>query len=274
VPHVEGDSGQLSQAIASLVANASEAYEGKAGTVKLTTGVRRVDPASLADAITVAGDLFEGYRVYVEVQDTGCGMEEETASKIFDPFFTTKFAGRGLGMAAVMGIVRSHGGMIKVKSSPGTGTTATIYFPAAKDAEQELQRAITAGTEETPGQTVLVIDDEPTVRDVTDAMLSRRGHRVITADSGEEGLRLFAEHREVIGVILLDLTMPDMSGEAVYREVSRTAPGTRVVLMSGYDELEATNRFSVDGLAGFIQKPFTADALNEKIESILARKTD
>lgn len=275
VPAVEGDYGQLSQVIASLVANASEAYAEGGGQVTVTTGVRRVDRQALADAATVSGDLLEGDRVYLEVQDHGCGMDEETASKIFDPFFTTKFAGRGLGMAAVMGIVQSHGGMVKVETGEGTGTTVTVYFPVAEDRVEAADGIGEDGGDAAGGhgQTVLVIDDEPTVRDVTSAMLSRRGHRVLCADSGHAGLEQFAEHRANIGVILLDLTMPDMSGETVYREVSRRAPGTRVVLMSGYDEQEATNRFSSQGLAGFIQKPFTAEDLNAKIDSILAEQT-
>ncbi len=272
LPYIEGDVTQLRQVIMNLITNASDAIGDKSGVIILSTGVMEVDRAYLAGTY-VNEELPEGYYVYVEVSDTGCGMDKETKAKIFDPFFSTKFTGRGLGLAAVLGIMRGHGGAIKVYSEPGRGTTFKVLFPRkelpqkpgeGKPAEKPKAAEKWGGT-----GTVLVVDDEETVRSVSKMILEDVGFNVLTAKDGEEGLDIFREHSGEIVAVLLDLTMPHLGGEDAFREMRRIKSDVHVLLSSGYNEQEATDRFAGKGLAGFIQKPYRAQKLIEKLRRIL-----
>jgi signal transduction histidine kinase len=266
---IEGDAAQIQQVIMNLVINAAEAIpEGHVGTVLITTGMQDIDAAYI-QSIFGDADLAPGNHVCLEVHDTGTGMDTTTLGRIFDPFFTTKFTGRGLGLAAVLGIVRGHKGGVKVYSEPGQGTTFKILFPATADkqidrAEAEGVRAASSGT-----GTVLVIDDEEIVRRTARATLERFGYSVLEAENGELGVSLFRERSRDIAVVLLDMTMPVMSGEEAFRHLRSIRQDVKVILSSGYNEVEAVRRFTGKGLAGFLQKPYTGTKLAEKIRSIL-----
>jgi CheY-like chemotaxis protein len=218
----------------------------------------------------VDDNLPAGSYVFVEVADTGCGMKEEDRAKIFDPFFTTKFAGRGLGLAAILGIVRGHHGAIKVESELGRGTTIRVLFPASERTVAPAEVTEEPPAEEVSGTgTVLVVDDEKVVRLAARMILEQSGFTVLTANDGREALEVFREHKDTIDAVVLDMTMPHLSGEEVFGEMRRLRPDVRVVLSSGYDEQEATKRFTGKGLAGFLQKPYRSDALIGMLRQIM-----
>jgi CheY-like chemotaxis protein len=252
-----------------LLTNASDALREEPGLITITTGEVVADRDYLA-ASFVEEELPEGRYIYLEVADTGCGMDEATKTKIFDPFFTTKFTGRGLGLAAVLGIVRGHHGTIRVYSEVGCGTTFKLLFPIAADAEPmggELGAV--------PGETwsgnglILLVDDEATVRTVARRMLERIGFRVALAGDGRAALRVLEARAEEVTAVLLDMMMPEMSGEEAFREIRRRYPSLPVILSSGYNEQEATSRFVGRGLAGFIQKPYRLEELRETLRGVL-----
>lgn len=217
------------------------------------------------------GEIQPGPYVALEVRDTGAGIAPNVLGRIFDPFFTTKFAGRGLGLAAVRGIVQGHGGSMSVDSTPGQGTTFNLLFPASRREDPRrpakvAQQAAFQGT-----GTVLVIDDEQIVRDIAQATLERFGYRVVLADDGRKGLEAFRRLAGRVDLVLLDLTMPVMSGEETFRELQNIRSDIRVILSSGYNEAEATRHFTGKGLTGFLQKPYTSARLAEAVRSALAQ---
>ena len=269
LPAVEADMTQMRQVVMNLITNASEAVGDAAGTIAISTGAMRCDLEYLS-ATYLDDELPEGLYVHLEVTDTGCGMDDETLSKIFDPFFTTKFSGRGLGLAAVLGIIRGHKGALKVYSEPGRGTTFKVLLPVV-EGSAEMQEAESTETGGWRGSgTILVVDDEETVRTVGGVMLGRVGFSVLTAADGREALRVFREHADDIVCVLLDLTMPDMGGEETFRELRRIRRDVHVILSSGYSEEEVTQRFVGKGLAGFVQKPYQLASLLPMLKRILS----
>jgi two-component system cell cycle sensor histidine kinase/response regulator CckA len=268
VPLIEADAGQIQQVIMNLVINGSEAVgPTENGTVLVTTGVQMVDEHYLLSTVGESAGLKPGMFVSLEVHDTGCGMDQLTMSRIFDPFFTTKFMGRGLGLAAVQGIVRGHSGTIKVYSRPGNGTTFKVLFPATEGLAQPKAPLIAPALAR--DQLILVIDDEDIVRRTAKSMLERNGYTVVVAENGEEGVELFNVLAEKVSAVLLDMTMPVMNGEEAFSRLRSIRADVKVILSSGYNEVEAIRRFTGKGLAGFIQKPYTSVALAEKIKSVL-----
>jgi two-component system cell cycle sensor histidine kinase/response regulator CckA len=268
VPPIEADPAQMQQLIMNLIINGAEAIEPETnGVVLVTSGVQQVDSDHLPGRLMPA-ELTPDQYVYVEVQDTGCGMDDETKSKIFDPFFTTKFAGRGLGLAAVSGIVRGHNGAIQVSSTPGEGTTFRVLFPASQQqipaAQAVVPRTGLSGT-----GTVLVVDDEEVVRRTAKAALERYGYTVLLAENGQVGVDVFRHLSDRITLVLLDMTMPVLGGEETLTHLRRIRPDVKVLLSSGYSEVEAVRRFSGKGLAGFIQKPYTAADLAASVQQAL-----
>jgi CheY-like chemotaxis protein/two-component sensor histidine kinase len=267
LPLIEGDASQIQQLVMNLIINAAEAIgEGMNGTVLVSTGVQQVDEHYMRTVLAETA-IKPGKYVYLEVNDTGRGMDEETKARIFEPFFTTKFTGRGLGLAAASGIVRSHRGAMKVYSTPGKGSTFKVLFPTTE--QEGSQQESKPGTDLSGTGVVLVVDDEAVVRQTAKAALGRYGYTVLAAEDGQSAVDLFRQMADRISVVLLDMTMPGLSGEETVQRLQMVRPDVRVVLTSGYNETEAVRRFSGKRLAGFIQKPYTAAQLAEKIKAAL-----
>jgi PAS domain S-box-containing protein len=267
LPLIKADSGQMQQVIMNLLINAAEAIGDDGGAVTVSTRLEELDGRRAATEFPEY-NLTPGPYVCLEVQDTGCGMSAETLGRIFDPFFSTKFAGRGLGLSAMLGIVRAHRGAVRVTSQEGVGTVFHVLVPAAEAAA--LPKGPGAAPRVLPrGSTVLVIDDEEDIRDVVQSVLEHRGLHVLAADDGQRGLAVFQQHAERIDAVLLDMNMPGMSGEAVFAELQRIKPGVKVLVSTGFSEQEAAERFADVPLAGFVHKPYTATALVDKIGAAL-----
>ena len=266
IPSVEADATQLRQIIMNLVINASEAIGDKSGVIAISTGYMDCDRSYLKD-VWLDENLTEGLYVYLEIADTGCGMDKETLSKLFDPFFTTKFTGRGLGMAAVLGIVRGHKGAIKVYSELNKGTSFKVLLPASSR-PAELFNGYSYKDDWHGSGTVLLVDDEETVRGIGTEMLRELGFTVITAADGREGVAAFKQNPD-IAFVILDLTMPHMDGEQCFRVLKQLNPNVKVIISSGYNEQEVTERFVSKGLAGFIQKPYKLSVLKDAIKGMI-----
>ena len=266
LPAVEADATQLRQIVMNLVINASEAIGDRSGVIAITTGCMDCD-ADYQKGVWLDENLTEGLYVFLEIADTGCGMDEETRSRLFDPFFTTKFTGRGLGMAAVLGIVRGHRGAIKVYSEPSKGSTFKVLLPASSRPAALFN--LPENDDDWQGNgTVLLVDDEETVRGIGVAMLKELGFRPVTANDGREALSVFLATPD-IACVILDLTMPHMDGEQCFRELRRIKPDVKVIMSSGYNEQEVTQKFIGKGLAGFVEKPYRLSTLKTALRAIL-----
>jgi two-component system, cell cycle sensor histidine kinase and response regulator CckA len=270
VPQVEGDPAQMRQVIMNLITNASDAMDSGNGRIILTTGSIRADAAYLANA-RIGRDAAPGEFVFVEVRDDGCGMDDATVERIFEPFFTTKFTGRGLGLAAVLGIVRRHQGAIQIETAPGQGTTFRVLLPASAAAASPAPKAPSAPAV-TRGCRVLVVDDEAPVLRVASEMLKRAGFAVETASGGEQAVTMATGPEGAFDVVLLDMTMPKMNGAETFKRLRSLHPRLAVVLMSGYTGEEAVARFGQEGLTGFVQKPFMPAELVKTIADAVAKR--
>jgi len=263
---VLADATQIRQIVMNLVINAADAMGERAGDIHVTTGVRPVAAEFLREARD-GESLAPGDYVFVEVKDNGCGMTPETMSRIFDPFFTTKFAGRGLGLAAVRGIVRGHQGALHVASRPGRGSTFTLLLPPTT---RPLAPPAPATAEpRTYTGNVLVIDDEAPVREAAADLLKTFGFTVVTAKDGPEGIAQYALNPTGFVLVLLDLTMPNLSGEDTLTTLRAIAPDVRVLLISGYSESSRVARLAGVGPLRFLQKPFSRDDLARRIAELL-----
>jgi PAS domain S-box-containing protein len=267
LPPIQADRGQVQQVFMNLVLNAAEAIGSHEGLIAVKTGVENVT-AGYARQHPEAAGIQPGKYVYLEVSDNGCGMDEATKARIFDPFFTTKFTGRGLGLAAVAGIVRGHKGAIAVGSAPGKGSCFTVLFPAAARAVEEPKSAVPEPALQGAG-VVLVVDDEQVVLQMAKRALERQGYTVLLSDSGRAAIDLLRRHPGEIGLVILDLSMPNMNGEEALPEIRKLRPGVKVVVSSGYSESETMVLFKGQRVSGFIQKPYTAAALAEKVKVCL-----
>ena len=257
LPAFEGDAGQIRQVIMNLITNASDAIGAASGRIDVITGRVSAGRDYLRDAC-VGADLAPGEFVFAEVRDNGCGMDAATMNKIFDPFFTTKFSGRGLGLAAALGIVRSHRGAIKISSTPGAGTTFRVLLPATSRRVAAAQAPIAEGTTPVDAH-VLVVDDEASVRAIAEESLRRAGFHVATAHDGQSAVDLVRERD--FAAVLLDLTMPGMPGAEAFDMMRRLRPGLPIVLTSGYSRQHTAARFDGRKVEAFIQKPFLPSAL-------------
>ncbi|NLF38434.1 PAS domain S-box protein [bacterium] len=266
LPPINADATQVRQVVMNLVINASEAIGDQNGLIAVTTGAVQCDRAYLSE-LWLSDELPPGCYVMLEVADTGCGMSKETQARIFDPFFTTKFTGRGLCLAAVHGIVRGHKGAIKVYSEPGQGTTVKVLFPASGHAFAPQRQDAAQEPAWRGAGTVLVADDEDSVRTLGARMLEYLGFTALTAANGREAVDVFAAHKDDICCVILDLTMPEMDGEQTFRELRRIKSDVKVFLTSGYNEQDVTQRFADKGLAGFLQKPYDLDVLSAKLRA-------
>jgi PAS domain S-box-containing protein len=270
LPLVSVDATQIRQVLMNLVLNASESLGDRPGSIVLTTGRQAIDPGYLR-AAGIEDDVPSGPYLFLEVQDSGCGMRDDTIARIFDPFFTTKFSGRGLGLSAALGIVRGHKGAIKVTSEVGRGTTFRIFLPAVAGDADSVPPPSGGGDWRGEG-TVLVIDDEPMVCAVTQRILAVLGFDALVSSDGRQGLAIVRERGDTLAAVLLDLTMPDMDGETAFREIRAVRPDLPIVLMSGYNQQEALARFAGKGIAGFLQKPFTITAMRDGLRKVIAAR--
>ena len=259
LPLVEADATQIRQVVMNLITNASDAVGESGGHIHIRTGLQLL-AADVAELSYLGDPVAPGEYVYVEVDDTGEGMTAETLARIFEPFFSTKFTGRGLGLAATLGIVRGHRGGIRIRSEPGRGSTFRVLLPvsAASLAPTDVSVLPMHGD---GLAAVLIIDDDETVRVVARRLLERRGFKVVVANDGVEGLDKFRAGEHSFSLVLLDLTMPKMGGAATMAELQRIDPDVRVLITSGYREREVTARFAGMEPAGFVQKPFRAEEL-------------
>ncbi|NUN49880.1 MAG: response regulator [Candidatus Brocadiae bacterium] len=269
LPKVEADVTQLRQVVMNLVINASQAIGEREGMITLGTKVARAGRDFLSGCAH-AEDLPEGDYVHFTVADTGSGMDAATRAKIFAPFFTTKRAGRGLGLAAVLGIVRGHKGAIRVDSEPGMGTVFTVLFPAGASLAPRAAGAAAAPADSWRGRgTVLVVDDEEGVRAFARTALEKIGFRVVTAADGQDGIEVLRKHAADTVAVLLDLTMPRLSGNRALPELRKIRPGAKVIVISGYNEADAIKSFDGGGVDAFLKKPFTMDVLRVVLRKLL-----
>ena len=277
LPPVMADESQIQQVVLNLITNAAEAIGESQGEITLATGWMECNDDYLS-ASRLDTKPSAGFYVWMEVRDTGCGMDELIQQKLFDPFFSTKFTGRGLGMSAVLGIVTGHNGAIVINSKPAGGTVIRVLFPTVagcavrKNHDGSFVPGRPAVPEDKPfSGTVLVVDDEKMVRDLTCEMLEYFGFRAVVAADGSEAVKVFSEWADKITLVILDLTMPKMDGLATFNKLRTLNPGVKVLLASGFSEQEATRRFSGQGLAGFLQKPYSMDLLRRELETITGR---
>ena len=270
LPPIEADAAQIQQLIMNIIINAAESIpEGTPGVVAITTRREHAGSQSLPGG---TGELAPGPYVAFEVSDTGCGMDEETQARIFDPFFTTKFTGRGLGLAAVLGIVRGHGGSIHVSSTLGKGTVFRILLPASQGAwEAKPAPPEARAAHYSDGGVVLVVDDEEIVRRTAKQALERAGYTVLLAEDGARGVDVYRREGDRLKCVVLDLTMPVMGGEEAVSRMKGSRADIPIILSSGFNEVQAVRRFEGKGLAGFLQKPYKAGVLVETIRRVLAQ---
>ena len=267
LPNICADNSQIRQIILNLVINASEAIGDRSGIISITTGVMYCEPSYFQETYLNV-DLKEGLYSYIEISDNGKGIPKEDVSKIFDPFYSTKFSGHGLGLAAVLGIVHRHNGAIKVYTEENKGSTFKVLFPVAKENECVISPNDTFEDWQSSG-TILVVDDEESIRGLAQIMLESVGFTICTAVDGRDAVEKFREMKNDIDLVLVDMTMPHLSGLEVFREIKLMSPDMKIVLFSGYNEQSATSQFNGKGLSGFIQKPFTYDTLVGVIKNAL-----
>jgi len=263
LPLIEADPGQIQQVVMNLIINAAEALDGKSGRIFMETTVKTVSIETEHFWRQTNQEILPGAYVSLRVEDNGSGMDTETLNRIFDPFFTTKFTGRGLGLAAVLGIVRGHRGGLQVSSLPEDGTTFELIFPVST-----ANMPITASEEaamQTSSGMILVIDDERPVLEAVQDILELHGFQVLRAENGRFGLDLYQAHQQTIDLVLLDWSMPEMNGSETFAALREFDPNVRVILSSGYSEMETTDNLRSEQLVGYLQKPYSLTTLAETI---------
>lgn len=264
-----GDKSQMQQVVMNLILNAADAIAPNSGHIRITTRFHHCTAAELADKQWLGEALTPDKYLLLEVEDDGCGMDAQTLNKIFDPFFTTKATGRGLGLASVIGIVRSHKGALHVASAPGKGTKFIILLPTAAPECVLLEDGAAANSFVGDNELVLVIDDEPMVREGIVEILTEANLRVLAAANGIEGVRQFRQHTDGLSLVLLDLAMPEMNGEDVFRELQQINAQVPVVIMSGHGKDKMLERIRMLKNVDFIQKPPTTGFLLYTVQSNL-----
>jgi len=263
---VRADVAQLKQVIMNLITNASDAVDARGGRIVVRTGQRTIPkqrPLPLYDGT----DLSPGAYVFLSVSDDGAGMSEETLGRLFEPFYSTKFTGRGLGLSAVQGIVRGHQGGIIVDSQVGVGTSITVFLPSSDQVPERVPSSQAAPPDYAGRGLVLLVDDDERVRKVTELLLREVGFDVVTAETGDQALRLFASEPSRFRLVLLDLTMPDLSGDQVFERVRGLRPDIPVLVSSGYDEQDTMARFG-GGAVEFLPKPYRFEVLQRKLRKL------
>jgi PAS domain S-box-containing protein len=272
LPRIDADASQIGQIIMNLITNASEALGSETGVIFVRTGSMDCDAGKLRETY-LSPDLPAGEYVFIEVSDTGSGMDADTVERIFDPFFTTKFVGRGLGLAAVLGIIRGHNGAIEVDSEMARGTTIRVFLPAGEKQSDEPERPTLQESIKDvnlSGRTIMVVDDEEYVRSLVRRMLEPTGVRVLIADNGHRAIELVRERGDDIDCIVMDVTMPDMDGPETFRRLRRARSNIRIIITSGYSQQDVAQKFEGKGVSGFLSKPFR----REDLTGVLSRALD
>lgn len=264
--HIVGDAAQLRQVVMNLVINASESLGEFGGQIAIRSGVRNLKPEDLAGCL-LSDEPWPGDYVYIEISDSGCGIDEEELGRIFDPFYSTKFTGRGLGLAVVVGIIRRHRGALQVESHVGEGSVFRIFLPVAGKTEASEIPTPSAGLAVDVDGAVLIIDDEEAVRNAASEMIQDLGFEVFCACDGDEGEELFRAHRERIRAVLLDLTMPGRSGAETYYALKQLNGGVAIIVSSGFAEEHVRSQFEPGERLLFLQKPYTFAALSRFIRT-------
>jgi two-component system cell cycle sensor histidine kinase/response regulator CckA len=265
LPNIHGDIAQLRQVVLNLVANAFDALEGQRGSVSIQARVVKTDADFLQDG-WLDTEMMAGQRfVLLEVQDTGCGMDEQTQARVFDPFFSTKETGHGLGLAAVKGIMASHGGSLHLRSIPTKGTTVSVLLPIFDGEDEPKQRfrndkAVEVLKQPTPCS-ILIVDDEESIRELLQDWLEGQGHDALQASNGPDALKIFAERGQDLDLIFLDMTMPKMTGIEVLKQIRSSDTTIPVLLSSGYLKQKMIPDLERLGCSGFIQKPYRLEDL-------------
>jgi PAS domain S-box-containing protein len=269
VPSIRANKAQMRQVVMNLITNASDALRDTGGTISVSLEQVRTQPKSVRDGVRgVAGGDF----LRLEVRDSGCGMSEEIQARIFDPFFSTKRAGRGMGLAAVRGIVQSHGGMIQVQSAVGSGSCFEILLPCAREAERQSSKAVISAPFNEDGKvtaTVLMIEDEDTLRVAVTRMLRREGFTILETGDGATGMDLFQAHATEIDIVLLDLTLPGMSGGEILEGLRKIRPNTKVVLSTAYGRDRALSALSEPKSVYYLQKPYQIQELAALLRKVM-----
>jgi two-component system cell cycle sensor histidine kinase/response regulator CckA len=271
IPPFRGDATQVVQVLINLLKNASDAAEGKPSTIRIRSGLQHVEPDERR--LTVVGpDAKAGDYVFVSICDQGVGMRPEEVGRIFDPFYSTKQTGRGLGLAAVVGIVRGHGGMLEVESQLGVGTTMVVYLPACPLATPSTQPPARSQPAELTSATILVVDDEPVPRQVARTMLERNGCTVVEASNGREAVELYRANPASFRAVLMDLSMPVMDGATALRELRAIDANAKVILVSGYAEHDTTRELAGLRPSALLLKPYRYEQLLAILASVQARR--
>lgn len=270
VPGITADSTQIQQIIMNLIINAAEAIGDANGAITLSLAKSAIE-ADQPETDFFGTTILPGRYACLTVTDNGCGMEPETQKRIFEPFYTTKFTGRGLGMSAILGIIKAHNGALQLSSQAGAGTTFKVYLPV-----QETHETVEAQPEEAPcassadrGDTVLLVDDEEALRSIGMALLNAVGFEVLTAANGHEAVELFRQRKDSIDLVMLDLIMPEMGGLEAYRKLRQISANVPVVICSGYSAGEVADAIRDDQHAGFAQKPYTPNDLKKLFQELI-----
>ncbi len=271
LPAVEGDRSQLQQIVMNLILNAAEACGTGPGHVNVSTNTRRMQQATLQPY--GLPPIPPGDYVVFQVRDTGCGMDAATQARIFDPFFTTKFTGRGLGLSAVLGIVRAHRGAISIDSTPGRGTIFEVLFPAGPVPVRASKDSLSTPEAIGGSGVILIVDDEKFVLQLAQATLTRCGYDVLVAEDGRAAVDLFSRESHRVSAVVLDVTLPDMSGDEAMTRLREIHPQVKVIASSGFSESEAIDRFRGHPLAGFLQKPYKSRELASLVKETLETRT-
>jgi PAS domain S-box-containing protein len=265
---IDGDVSQISQLFMNIISNASEAINDNPGKITITTGVKHFTREYLSD-IWIDTQLPEGEYVFLEVSDTGCGINKETKMKIFDPFFSTKFTGRGLGLPAVLGIVRKHNGTIKVNSKDGEYTIFTVLFPPSSSSQDYKPVKPELVFKESFAGNILLVDDEKDYLNLGKRFLEKIGFNVFTAENGRDALNIFRDNYDKIRCVLLDLTMPELNGLQTFSEMKVIKNDVPIIILSGYNEENVLDIFKDKNISAFIQKPYKLKSLSEKIKEAI-----
>ena len=269
IPSIRGDADQLGQIVMNLIINAAEAIGTVQGEVRVSLAKTTIHPGQ-SDLDYNGKEIVPGIYACLEVSDNGCGMDEETKWRIFEPFYTTKFTGRGLGMSAVLGIVRSHMGALQLFSTPGQGTTIKVYLPAqasGSDGDVSVPQASLI-----PWQgngTILLVEDEVQISLIAKTLLKRMGFEVLAAANGIEALELYQKHKAVITLVLTDIGMPVMDGYEMLRELKKLDPELPIVISSGFGEGEVTAGIEPEDIAGLVSKPYNPDQLRDVLKKVV-----